>query len=182
MHRRRLEHDLVVEQVGQRREVARGDDAVPAVEHGVVRFRAHDAEALPGGRLHDAPRVHLADAPCTERLEPRHLGVDVVALDVQVHAARMVDPLHLDVQAAVGVPELHVLLAFLRGEAMHVHPQRLAPEVRGCGEVVGVAVDDEAREPARVHGASVRLTAVEASEGITADLARRPRGTAQAEK
>ena len=40
----------------------------------------------------------------TELLEPHDLGLDVVGLDVEMHAALVIDGLYLDVQAILRAP------------------------------------------------------------------------------
>jgi hypothetical protein len=44
----------------------------------------------------------LGNARRAQRLEPLHLGLDVVRLDVDVHAARMLDLLHEHFDLALG--------------------------------------------------------------------------------
>jgi len=57
---------------------------------------------LAGGRLHHIPGCNRADAPGAELLEPAHFGLDVIGFDVQVHTARVSDPLHLQVRLIGG--------------------------------------------------------------------------------
>ncbi len=66
----------------------------------------------------------------------------------------MLDLLHLDVQAAVGVEQADVVLAFLALEPAQLHAERGAPEFRRLRQVGGLAVDDESGEAALVHGGS----------------------------
>src|SRR3546814_17927614 len=53
----------------------------------IAALRAHHAEALAARRLHDPPALHLGDALGAERLQALHLRLDVVGLDVEMHAA-----------------------------------------------------------------------------------------------
>ena len=46
--------------------------------------------------------AHRPDALRAEPLQPRDFGFDVVGLDVEVHAARMLDPLHLQMRLIGG--------------------------------------------------------------------------------
>src|SRR3954471_23082101 len=66
-----------------------GPVVVPGVRRVVERsaLRTDDAEALSGRRFHHPPALEELDAPCTERLQPAHLGLLVVRLDVEVDAA-----------------------------------------------------------------------------------------------
>src|SRR6185312_16661879 len=59
-------------------------------------LHADDAEALTGGRLHHHPTLQAIDHRSAQLLQPRHLGWDVVGLDVDVDAALMVHALDLD--------------------------------------------------------------------------------------
>src|SRR5512142_484714 len=52
---------------------------------------AHDAEAVAGRRLHDPPALDERDARRAERFEARDFGVEIVGLDVEMNAWRMVD-------------------------------------------------------------------------------------------
>src|SRR5581483_5755073 len=83
---------------------------------------------------------------------PERLRVDVVALEVEVHAALVVDVLHLDIDVPLRPVEARVALAV----AAHArHAERIAPEARGHLRVGVLAVDDEPHEPAPVHWATV---------------------------
>src|SRR5262245_1200782 len=110
----------------------------------VLVLRPHDAEPLAGRRLHDDPGLDLLETFRAELLEPPHLRLDVVGLDVEVHAAVVAHRLHFDVHALVRDLELHVAVAFLARQDLGRHAERLGPEARRAVEVVGAAVDDEA--------------------------------------
>src|SRR6185503_5098445 len=120
----------------------------------VLVLGPHDAEALAGRRLHDDPGLDLPEALRAELLEPADLGFDVVGLDIEVHAAVVVDRLHFDVHALVRDLQLDVAVAFLARQGLGRHAERLGPEARRAVQVVGAAVDDEARESALVHDLS----------------------------
>jgi hypothetical protein len=45
-----------------------------------------DAEQQPGRVPHHVPGIHPLDPPGPEVLEPGHLGVQVIGVDIQVHA------------------------------------------------------------------------------------------------
>jgi hypothetical protein len=111
----------------------------------------HHAETLAARRLHHPPPLHEGDALRAQCFQPRHFGVDVVGLDVQVHARGVVDLLHLDVQIAGRVAEHLVFAAVVAGIGVgDADAERAAPE-RGCRiEVIDVAVDDESGEAAAV--------------------------------
>jgi hypothetical protein len=90
-------------------------------------------------------------APRAEGFQAPDLSLDVVGLDVKVHAARVIHRLHLDVRLARAVDETHVLPALLARQRAGLHAERVAPEIRRRREVVRAAVDDEAAESALVH-------------------------------
>src|SRR6185295_15702748 len=111
----------------------------------------HDAETLARRRLHDDPALYALQALRTQRLEALHFGLDIVGLDVEVHAALVVHRLHLDVHALIRHLQFHVLVAFLARQDLGGKAKRTGPEMRRRLEVVRAAVDDESREPALVH-------------------------------
>src|SRR5690606_26684313 len=114
----------------------------------------HHAEPLPARRLHHPPALHERHLPGAQLLQPVGLGVDVVGLDVQVHARGMRHLLHLDVQVAGRVAELLVLGGPVAGvRVLDDHAERAAPEPGRGVEVVDVAVDDESCKATLVgHG------------------------------
>src|SRR5215813_7900913 len=63
----------------------------------ICALRGHYAKALAGGRLHHLPALDGGDAPRAEPRETQHLCLDVVGLDVEVHAAGVGDLLDLEV-------------------------------------------------------------------------------------
>src|SRR5213082_1490803 len=69
---------------------------VPGVRRVAERaaLGSHDAESLPGGRLHHPPALEKLDALRAQRLEPLDLGFLVVGLDVDMHAALVAHGLH----------------------------------------------------------------------------------------
>src|SRR3546814_18647470 len=73
----------------------------------IAALRAHHAEALAARRLHDPPALHLGDALGAERLQALHLRLDVVGLDVEMHAALVLDllPQHLRLVRRAGRSE-----------------------------------------------------------------------------
>src|ERR1700683_666421 len=60
----------------------------------------HDTEALAGGGLHHTPVAHHAHLLCAELHQPRHFGVHIIRLDVQMHPAWVLDLLHLDAEVS----------------------------------------------------------------------------------
>src|SRR5262249_48955278 len=113
---------------------------------------ADDAEALAGRCLHHPPRADLLQPLGAERLEPAHLGLDVVGLDVQVHAAGVVDLLHLDMQVVRFCLQQRIagVLRALRGPSRQA--ERPAPELGRGLSVARLAIADETRQPAAMHG------------------------------
>jgi len=61
----------------------------PIIRIGVQRptLRLQHAKPLPGRRFHHPPPLDVGDLLGAQRLQPRHLGLDVVGLDVEVHPA-----------------------------------------------------------------------------------------------
>src|SRR5690349_3716590 len=127
--------------------------SVPGVglEREIGALRAHHAEALSGGRLHHVPAAHRADAFCAEPLEPRHLRLDIVGFDVEVHAALVPDPLHLEMRLVGSGGEGTVLRVGGVRRRTQLEAEGGAPEARGGLQVVALAVDDETCETALVH-------------------------------
>src|SRR5262245_48115355 len=87
-----------------------------------------DAEALTRRRLHHHPVAHRFNALGAEPFQPPDLGLDIVGLDVDVDAARVLDRLNLDVEAVVraritGIARLPGLAAGARR-----HTESGAPE------------------------------------------------------
>src|ERR1700683_365114 len=118
-------------------------------------LRAYYAEALAGGGLHDAPGPDHADTPRAEALEPAHLRLDVVALDVQVHAAFVTDLLHLDVHLiGAGLQSQVERVGRLYGA--HRQAECRTPELGRELQLLRAAVDDESGEAAFMHGLWLR--------------------------
>src|SRR5690606_2730800 len=71
---------------------------VPTVEVAAeaLALRAHHAEAVPGRGFHHPPALDEGDLARAQALQPVGFGVDVVALDVQVHARFVLDLLQQD--------------------------------------------------------------------------------------
>ena len=76
----------------------------------------HDAEAMAGRGLHDPPGFDLRYARRTQLLKSPHFRIDIVGLDIKMHPAWMRHRLHLDVQSAGRIHQLHVDLPFLARE------------------------------------------------------------------
>ena len=74
--------------------------------------------------------------------------------DVQVHTARVLDLLHLDMEVIRGGVEEAVTRVFRAGRGLQRVTERLAPETGCLIEIVRMAVDDETGESALVHGES----------------------------
>src|SRR6516165_3616456 len=117
----------------------------------VAALRAHHAEALPGGRFHHKPGLDRADAPRAELLEPAYLRLDVVGLDVEVHAALVLHPLDLEVRL-IGGGIQSAVQRVRRGTRPHREAERRGPEACGSVQIIRAAVDDEASEATLVHG------------------------------
>ena len=69
-----------------------------------IALHPDDAEALAGRRPHDDPALQRLVDGGAELLEPLHLGGDIVRLDVDVHAAFVIDTLELDPACRIGGP------------------------------------------------------------------------------
>src|SRR5579863_7779792 len=115
-----------------------------------------NAEALTGRRLHHPPGTHLSDTLRSELLEPPHFGFDVIGFDVEMHSARVLDLLHLDVHLFRATLEHPIARLRRVRRRFHGVAEGSAPERSRPIEVLGPAVDDESREPTLVH-AHLRL-------------------------
>src|SRR5690606_37065148 len=128
---------------------------LPAVEVRAegLALLAHDAEAVPGGRFHHPPAFDEGDLARTEALEAVGLGIDVVGLDVQVHARLVRDLLQQDHRLVVGGGQHRVAaVAVLVGRGDRL-AQGGAPEGGGRAEVIDLAIQDQGHESAVVgHG------------------------------
>src|SRR6266851_9925170 len=126
--------------------------AGPLVAVGANRpaLRIDHAEAVAGGRFHHPPPLHERDALRAQRLEPAHLGVQVVALDVQMDPARVRDLLQ-EHHRLLGAGAQLAIGAALGRDLRDGAAQRPAPEVRRAVDVGGPAIDDEGRQLALVH-------------------------------
>src|SRR5580704_13422524 len=124
--------------------------SLPSVGFGckVGALRAHDAEALAARRLHHPPGAYFFYAPRAVLLEPRHLSLDVVGLNIKVHAAFMRNLLHFDVQTICARVEDPVRRLRFR---LHRQSERRAPKLRRGIELRSAAVNDETCETAFVH-------------------------------
>src|SRR5882724_12080051 len=110
-----------------------------------------DAEALTGGRLHHHPTLQAIDHRSAQLLQARHLGWDVVGLDVDVDAALMVHALDLD-DGLVHRGLQHAVVAAAAGMLeVHRATQRLAPETGGRVNIGGPTVDQYRAETGMVH-------------------------------
>ena len=107
-------------------------------------LRVDDAEALPRRCLHDPPALEESDATCAERLQAGDLGVEIVALDVEMDAAIVLHALHQQERLRVGARELAVI-GVVVGLALPGASERLRPEFGGAVEIVDLAVEDERR-------------------------------------
>src|SRR5262249_5230207 len=127
---------------------------LPAV--GVLReagtLDPHDAEALPRGRLHHDPALQALGHRSAQLLQTRHLGRDVVGLDVEMDAALMLHALDLH-DGLVGRRLQHAVVAAAAGmPEVHRPPQRRAPEAGGRGHIAGLTVDQHGAEAGMMHG------------------------------
>src|SRR6267142_3279546 len=148
----------------RRREARRSSGASRRTDYSLAPFiglfgkirplHAHHAKALARGRLHDPPRANLRNALRAQLLEPFHLSLDIIGLNVQVYATGVLNLLHFYVQIVGRRIEEPVTGVLGTGRLLQRVAQRLAPEARGLIDVIGTAVDDEPRESALVHGHS----------------------------
>src|SRR6185437_5903475 len=111
-------------------------------------LRADHAEALAGRRFHHHPGLDRFDLFGAQRFQPPHLGFDVVALDVQVHAALVFHALHHHDRFVLVCLDIHVLAVVVRLVRTAERPR---PEFRRGFQVVGPAIDHDAAQPAVVH-------------------------------
>ena len=114
-------------------------------------LRPNDAEALPGGRFHYPPGLDPRHPPRAQALEPPDFGVDVVGLDVQVDAARMLDGLDQNRHFIASDGQAAVVCRAWVFRTLGSAAERGRPECRGLVEAIALAVDDDGSEPATVH-------------------------------
>src|ERR1700735_3663080 len=105
---------------------------------------ADHAKTLARGRLQGPPGVDCLDALCTEVFQPFDFSLDVVGLDIEVHATWMAYRLHLDVKAMLMIHELLVDRALPARQGAHRQPQCASPKIRRPVEVQGLTINDEA--------------------------------------
>ena len=67
-------------------------------------LHAHDAEALSGWGLHHHPALQAVHDVRAQPLKARHFGTDIVGLDIQVHAALVIDALNAQWVRPAGSP------------------------------------------------------------------------------
>ncbi len=114
--------------------------------------------ALDGKHAHDVPARHAQDAalqPPPDLLrsqgeQARGLGFDVVGLDVEVDAGRVVDGLDGGDQVRYGARQRGELRVSRVRSGGHAEGGR--PELRGPGRLLARGVDDDGVDPAAVHG------------------------------
>ena len=81
----------------------------------ISALRPHHAKPLAGGRFHNPPAAHLLHALCAQLLEPLDLRLNVIGLDIKMHAARMLNLLNFDVQIRIPCLEVAIVGFRLRG-------------------------------------------------------------------
>lgn len=115
------------------------------------RLDRQHAEALPRRRLEYPEVAHLLHSLGAKRLQAADLGLEVIRLKIQVHAAGVVDELHLYMQARVRIVECGVAQALDAGQRTHGPPEGASPKPRRSGEIIRLTVDNEPSQATAVH-------------------------------
>jgi len=117
----------------------------------LTRVKRYHAESVATGGLHDPPVFDLLDPGCPQPLETPDFSFEIVGFDIQVHSARVLNRLKLDVGFPLPRIEDNVFrIIRIVGGADFV-TQSLAPESCLPVEVVCSAIDDQATQDAVVH-------------------------------
>jgi hypothetical protein len=95
---------------------------------------------------------HQCDAAGAQTFQTHHLGLQIVGLDVQVHAAGVIHLLQQDERLVrSGLQRGVFTVAVLIGVG-NWFAEGLAPESDGFGQIIDVAVDHDGAESAVMHG------------------------------
>ena len=120
-------------------------------------MHSYDAETLAGGSLHHYPTLQALDHLGAQSLEARHLGGNVIALNVDVNATFMVHALDLH-NGFVGRSLQHaVISASTRMIGVYRTAQRLTPEAGSFLNSGGLTVDQDGAEAGSVHNSALRF-------------------------
>ncbi len=107
------------------------------------------AEEQPGRIPHDPPGTNLLHPGRPELFESRHLGVDIVGLDVEVDPRRRCDALNVELQSGRDLPHVGVVrvdVVYFGLDAEGVRPEPRLPLEIGRRDV-----DQGGHQPAFVH-------------------------------
>ena len=114
-------------------------------------LHAHDAEALSGWGLHHHPALQAVHDVRAQLLKARNFGRDIVGLDIQVHAALVIDALNLHngfVRRGLQHP---IIAATAPMVEVHGTAERLCPEAGRLVHVRSLTIDQEGAETRTVH-------------------------------
>ena len=109
----------------------------------VRSLRPHNTEALTRRRFHDPPTFDVGDPLCAKRLKPQHLGFDMVRLDVNMNAARVIYSLHQHLHLIGRTFETAVVRVVWIDRSLGGAAERGRPEAGGLVEILGLTVDDD---------------------------------------
>jgi len=119
------------------------------------------AKPLTRGRFHDDPAANIGNAPGSEGFQARHLGCDIVGLDIQVNPARVIYLLHFDVEVFRSGFQASVQEFIGPGVGYRNQTERLGPERRCLIQVIGFTVYDQSPKLAFVHVLNLRGRSVD---------------------
>ncbi len=101
--------------------------------------------------------MHEFDAVCAQRFQALNFGIDIVRLDIQMHAIRMINLLQQDHWFVGGGLQLRVFAVAIFVGIGDRLAQCATPEFDGRREIFKLAVDHDVAQSALMHGLT-RLT------------------------
>ena len=124
----------------------------------VRTLRTDHAKSLARWRFHDPPTLDLSDSPCSQGFESADFRFDVVGLDIEMNAARVLYRLDQDLDLVIRAFELPVARGVGFNEGLDGPAKRRRPEAGSALEVLRSAVDDDCSQAAPVHGATFAVS------------------------
>ena len=117
----------------------------------LTRVERYHAEPVAAGGFQNPPVFHLLHSDCPQPLEAPDFGFKIVGLDVQMHPARVIYGLQLDVRPSFPRVEDNVVRIIRVIGRANLVPQSLAPEEGLPIKVFCFAIDDQAAKAAAMH-------------------------------
>ena len=114
-------------------------------------LHAHDAEALSGWGLHHHPSVEAVHDVRAQLLKTRNFGRDIVGLDIQVHAALVIDALNLHNGFVRRGLQHSIIASTAPMVEVHGTAESFCPEAGRLVHVRSLTIDQEGAETRTVH-------------------------------